>query len=137
VLVGLSAFSTLIVTLSLIQGATIENLISTGITPLMPGIMLAMKAYFDQDDAAIRADALKGFSESLWRKGMESGPVADELLVECRQLQDEILEHRRRSPLLFDWVYQLLRREDEQFMNTGAEALVEEASRARRYSAQI
>lgn len=69
VLIGLSAFSTLTVTLSLMQGGTIENLILTGITPLMPAIMLAIKAYFDQNDAAIRADALKGFSERLWRKG--------------------------------------------------------------------
>ena len=80
-------------------------------------------------------NALKAHSEVLWRKALARGFAPDEIVAQSRLLQNAIYDHRRRSPLAFDWVYGLLRREDKELMNVGAEALVEEASTVRGYSA--
>lgn len=41
-------------------------------------------------------------------------------------LQTQIYDNRRRSPLIVDWLYSLLKREHEQQMNKGAESLAQE-----------
>ncbi|MBE9014793.1 hypothetical protein IQ272_01225 [Chroococcidiopsidales cyanobacterium LEGE 13417] len=43
-------------------------------------------------------------------------------------MQTQIYENRRRSPLIFNWLYSRLRCEDEEQMNKGAESLVQELS---------
>ena len=46
--------------------------------------------------------------------------------MRSRELQDAIFNHRASSPLIFDWVYNLLRRRMEEQMNAGADQLVSE-----------
>jgi len=136
VLIALGIFSTLIIVISLQQGTSLENLILTGITPLMPAITLAIKQFSEHNEAAARADRLKDYSEKLWREAVHGRLTVEEVTSQSRQLQDEIFDHRRRSPLIFDWIYQRLRDKHEELMNTGAEALVEEALSLRGRSTQ-
>jgi hypothetical protein len=44
--------------------------------------------------------------------------------MRSRELQDAIFNHRASSPLIFDWVYNFLRRRMEEQMNAGADQLV-------------
>ena len=46
--------------------------------------------------------------------------------MRSRELHDAIFNHRASSPLIFDWVYNLLRRRMEEQMNAGADQLVSE-----------
>lgn len=57
-------------------------------------------------------------------------PIPDELTIESRELQDEIYDCRCKNPLIFDWIYDRLKRDHEVQMNIGAEALVAEAKAA-------
>lgn len=53
--------------------------------------------------------------------------MSDELLTSnSRRLQDEIFEHRSKSPLILDLYYGLFRK-DEALMNRSSEILVDEA----------
>jgi hypothetical protein len=130
VLIALGIFSAVIVMLSLKKGATLENFILVGLTPLMPAIILAVKQFYEHNDAAARADRLKEYTEKLWSEALQGGSSPEELAVRSRQLQDEIYEHRRRSPLIFNWIYWRLRNQHEELMNKGADALVSEALRS-------
>ena len=55
-----------------------------------------------------------------------SGATEQEISMRSRELQDAIFNHRASSPLIFDWVYNLLRRRMEEQMNAGADQLVSE-----------
>jgi hypothetical protein len=56
VLSALGVFSTLIIVLSLLGDASLQTFILTGITPLMPAIMLATKQFTEHNESATRAD---------------------------------------------------------------------------------
>ena len=127
VLIALGLFSTLIVAVSLHESASLENFVLTGITPLMPAITLAIKQFSEHNAAAARADRLRDTSQKFWREALYEHLAVEEVSSRSRQLQDEIFEHRRQSPLIFDWIYQRLRNKHEELMNKGAEALVKEA----------
>jgi hypothetical protein len=45
-------------------------------------------------------------------------------------VQDALFDNRSRSPLVFDWVYHLLRKRKQQQMEFKAEELVKEALRS-------
>jgi hypothetical protein len=128
VLVTLGVFSALVITLGLLKGATLADFVLAGIMPLMPAITLAIRQFYEHNDAAARADKLKECAERLWSESLRNTVSSDGIAVLSRQLQDEIFEHRRRSPLILDWIYERLRNHDEDLMNKGAEALVAEAS---------
>lgn len=44
-----------------------------------------------------------------------------------RKLQDELFEHRKRSPLIFDFIFKRLRPGKEAQMNYGVDDLVRQA----------
>ena len=60
------------------------------------------------------------------RDRSRSGATEQEISTRSRELQDAIFNHRASSPLIFDWVYNLLRRKMEERMNAGAEHWVSE-----------
>ena len=72
-------------------------------------------------------DAIKKYAEDLWDKAIKRDATPEELIRESRKLQDEIYEHRRICPLIFDWVYRKLRLKSEEQMTKSAQTLIEEA----------
>ena len=48
-------------------------------------------------------------------------------------LQNEIYDHRRSAPFVFDWVYKKLKNKDEELMNKNAETLVKEYQEKRNH----
>lgn len=116
-----------VLTVSFLGGLTFERFVLAGVSPLLPVLVLAHREYNEQMEAARSCDELRTHVESLWDAALSARIGPDELRVESRDLQDEIFDRRRRSPLIFDWVYSRLRHEDEELMNRGAEQLVEQA----------
>jgi hypothetical protein len=80
------------------------------------------------DIVAIEAcDSVPYHAESVWDRALRNNLLTKELERESRDLQDEIYEHRRTSPLIFDRIYKLLRIRHEDQMNKAAAELVREA----------
>jgi hypothetical protein len=104
-----------------------ERFILTGLVPLMPVVTLGLRRFRDQREAAERADRLKEAAEDLWSQALSKKSTEEQLVHSSRQLQDGIHEHRRRSPLIPNWLYKRLRDAHEEQMNKGAKALVDEA----------
>jgi hypothetical protein len=120
--------ATSILGLGLIGGLTIEKLFLSIIAPFAPTIVLGVRQYTDQMEAATRLDRLKEQAERLWFDACDRAATT-ELPSKSRALQDEIFESRKRSPLVFDWIFRRLRHDYESQMNHGAEELAEEAKR--------
>jgi hypothetical protein len=118
VLVGILAFG-------LVGGLAIEELFLAVLAPMLPAIVLAIRQCSDQMEAARRLDKLKDHAERLWAHTLEH-PAAIELATNARALQDEIFENRKRSPLIFDWIFRRLRGDYESQMKYGAAEYAEE-----------
>jgi hypothetical protein len=104
----------------------IDQWLMTGIAPLIPVLILGLRQSAEQKEAAERLDALRRHAERMWNDIL-AGESAEEATQQARELQDEIFDHRRRNPLIFDWIYNLLRNRQEEQMNKAASALIEQA----------
>jgi hypothetical protein len=128
VIAGVLTTSVCILGLGLVGKITVENLLLAIFLPLSPALLLGIRQFLDQTEAANRLDKLKDHAERLWAETYNGLP-ASELVNKCRALQDEIFENRRRSPSVFDWIFKRLRSNYETQMNHGATELVDESKR--------
>jgi hypothetical protein len=119
-----------IVCLAMVSGVTVHNAIAA-LLLLQPSIVLGVRGYREHLDAASNADRLRRAVESLWRRTILGQISPEESRSESRLLQNEIYDHRARSPLVFDWLYNRLRPTTEVQMTDGAAELVEEYLRQR------
>lgn len=126
VLVVLSIVPILTLCLGLIANLTLEKFILAMVVPLMPALSRGLRQYVEHKEYAARLDTLKKYMESLWNKAL-SNANPDELTRASRELQNEIYNLRRTSPLIFDWLYERPKKEDEKLMNIAAGEMVKKA----------
>jgi uncharacterized coiled-coil DUF342 family protein len=72
-------------------------------------------------------DELRKYAEELWEDAIHNRFPVEEIDKKSRNLQDEIYHNRRSNPFILDWFYKHLRLKNEEFVNRGAEELVNEA----------
>ena len=129
-LVGIAAVVFVVVCgLALSGGASLEALLLKGILPLAPALVIVLRQFSEQREAADRLDKLKDHCGTLWKDAL-SGKSKSALTGMSRNLQDEILENRRKSPPVLDFIFKRLRNEYEANMNHAAEHYVTEAKQA-------
>lgn len=92
-------------------GLTLEKVILVVLAPLLPIWSVGLRQYSEQKEAADSGFRLKESAEELWETAVASNNGLSER--ESRELQDSILDHRMRSPLIFDWFYSKHRKQFE------------------------
>lgn len=95
------------------------------VTPLAATYVFGYRQMIEHGDAADRLDKLKDLSEKIWSDAIASKDAVT-LKLKCRTLQDQIFDHRKKNPPIFDFVFRWFRDGNEVLMNKGAEALVRE-----------
>ena len=126
-LVGIVALIFVLVCgLALSSGASLEALLLKGVLPLAPALLIALRQFAEQREAADRLDKLKDHCGTIWKAAL-SGKSKTALTDMSRNLQDEILENRRKAPPVLDFIFTRLRNEYEASMNHAAEHYVSEA----------
>ena len=129
-LVGIVALIFVVVCgLALSGCAPLEALLLKGILPLAPALLIALRQFTEQREAADRLDKLKDYCGTLWKEAL-SGKSKAALTDMSRNLQDEILENRRKAPPVLDFIFKRLRNEYEASMNHAADHYVSEAEAA-------
>lgn len=112
--------------ISLIGGLTLEKFLLAVIAPLTPAYVFGLRQYTEHKEAANRLDQLREDAEALLQHLKNGKLTSQDLERESYTLQTQIYDHRRRSPLILDWLYSRLRRRNEEQMNRAAEDLVKE-----------
>ncbi len=107
-------------------GLTVENFVLKVAAPLAPALLLGLRQFSEQREAATRLDRLKDQAETIWKQALGQKSKS-EITALSRSLQDEILENRRKSPLVFDLIFKRLRSDYEIQMNYGVADYVAEA----------
>jgi len=128
-LITILGLTVIVFLVGLIGGLTLEKILLVVLAPLIPAVFLGIRQHTEHTEAAARLDKLKEHSEGLWNQAIRGRLTPQEVTEESYKLQNEIYDNRRRNPLIFNWIYKHLRKEQEEQMNRGAEELVEEALR--------
>jgi SMODS-associating 4TM effector domain len=116
-----------VVVVALVNNVTFGDFVLSFMAPVLPVALWAIREVMQQSESADRSDHLKYFGDELWEHTMRRSLLADDATVQSRMLQDEIFEHRRENPLIFDWFYNLLRKTFEQQMVQSADDMIREA----------
>ena len=126
VLVVLSLLAVVTLFLGVIRNFALEKFILAVVIPLMPAFVLGIQQYRGHKKSAERLDQLMKHVGRLWDKAY-SDTNPEELTRDSRDFQDEIYNHRRTSPIIFNWIYKYFRKEYEGVMNKAANELITEA----------
>jgi hypothetical protein len=122
----LGILTVLILFFGLGGGFTLEEFILAVALPFIPAFVLGIRQYKEYTESATRLGQLRKYAEGIWDKGL-GGVSPEELTHNSRDLQDEIYNHRRTSPLIFNRLYKRYRKEMEEQMNGAVDKLIEDA----------
>ena len=128
-LITIVGLTVIVFLVGLIGGLTLEKFFLVVLAPLIPAVVLGIRQHIEHTEAAARLDKLKERSEELWNQAIRRRLTPQEVTEESYKLQNEIYDNRKRNPLIFNWIYRRLRKQQEEQMNRGAEELIEEALR--------
>ena len=127
VIATIVSMTVIVLASGMIGGMTLEKFFLAVLAPLLPAFTWGLRQVRDNYRTAKALDRIKKFSEKLWREALSKEKSIGELRNESRHLQDLIFDNRSRSPIIFDKLYKMLRKEYEEQLNMGAETLVHEA----------
>ncbi len=117
----------LVVTIALIRGLTVGNVLLVILAPLLPAIGWMIRELREQNEAIRRKDTLKRYAEELWTDALKKRVAVEEIEHKSRNLQDQIYSNRCSNPLILDVFYKVLRPKNEAHMQRSAKELVDEA----------
>ncbi|NEO79110.1 S-4TM family putative pore-forming effector [Moorena sp. SIO4G3] len=124
--IGVAVLTIVLFLISLIGGLTLEKCLLAVVLPLLPVLKLGITQYLNNIEAASRLDRLKECAEELWEQTINQRLTPQELTQKSWYLQTKIYDNRRQNPLIFDWIYNRLRRKNEEQMNRVAKDLIDE-----------
>ena len=104
---------------------TMTSFVLSTLAPMAPVLIWVLRECNRQAATCELLDRLNDDVKKLWDRSCEEG-TGQEISVRSRELQDAIYNHRVSSPLILDWIYNLLRKKMEGRMNAGAEHWVSE-----------
>jgi len=93
---------------------------------LMPFFRFANKEYADQKASNDRLEKTMNYILKIWENILSNRIDKNSLSNESRIIQDEIYEHRSKSPFILDTIYNAFRDKNETVMNKSASILVQE-----------
>lgn len=108
------------------QDLKVDQLIISVGLPVLPLASFVLREYRKQEDTIESLTTLKGEIEKVWDKAL-GGASAEDLTLSSRALQDAIYRHRASNPLVFDWLYNSLRKKSEEQAKHAVEKLVVDA----------
>lgn len=100
------------------------------VAPLASTYVFGYRQMMEHSDAAERLEKLRELAEKIWAEAKSGKDVAS-LKQKCRTLQDQIFEHRKKNPPIFDFIFRWFRDGNETLMNKGAATLVAEVKNDR------
>ena len=120
ILIGFMCLVVLV--LSIIKEDNLATFILTGLLPIFPILSLLIQVLKDNRSSNKTLEKLKKTADDIWNKVLIGHEI--NLLDNSRSLQNIIYQNRINSPLIFEWFYNLKRKQLEEEMYYSVERLV-------------
>lgn len=131
---GLLIFCAIVLLIGIEGEFTLTKLILTVIVPLQPALLYAAREIHGQRDSCERLERLINKAVVIWDDILNNRLSKSALKEKAQEMQSALLEHRQTCPLIFDWIYRMLRRKNQDEMTKSNEYLVSEFRNAGRIS---
>ena len=83
-----------------------------------------------QSEALTGLEKLKSHIEAVWEKALRGNSHWAEVSTNAREIQDCLFDGRSRHPLIYNWIYFIARRFQEDGMKAKAAEMVKEAKKS-------
>lgn len=93
----------------LIADMSFRNVFLYEIALAQPLLAILAREYLTHSEASKRLVRLNSYANKLKESATHGKYSLEELLVQSRRLQDEIYEHRKNAPLIWDWFFNKLK----------------------------
>lgn len=108
---------------------TFQTFFALVVAPCLPFVAVAAKTIQDNKDAIDRLAEMKQAIEDIWERMLQAGSLPPNLADFSEQIQRGIFLNRQNNPLIFDWVYNRLRDENESVAGASAQYYLDECTR--------
>jgi hypothetical protein len=125
----LSLLAVAILLIALLRGNTVEQMILTVYVPLAPAVLWIIREILAQRESVQACEKGLTHVEGLWNQALSKKLTEEELLQESILVQDALFDARSGSPMIFNWVYRLLRSGQQEQMEHKAAEMVQDALR--------
>jgi hypothetical protein len=98
--------------------------------PVAPAVLWCIREFIRQNEALNGLEKLKSHIEAMWEKALRGNAAWPELSTDAREIQDCLFDGRSRHPLIYNWVYRIARRFQEDGMKAKAAEMVKEAKKS-------
>lgn len=122
-------FVTIMMSITFIFDLTAQNIFALVIAPCLPFIAVAAKTIQDNKEAISRLAEMKGAIENTWEEILQTRQIPKSLGTFSEHIQRGIFLNRQNNPLIFDWVYTLLRNDNESIAESSAQSYLDECQR--------
>ena len=75
----------------------------------IPLAIVFSRIFVEHRESAQAYARIEKYAEKLWEHVVTGAVSPDKLRVECRSIQDELFARQCQRPLVFNWVYKILR----------------------------
>ncbi|VXC04778.1 S-4TM family putative pore-forming effector [Massilia sp. 9I] len=122
-IVGVLLFASLI-GISLALDVTTTTFFSLVIAPFLPFVATAPKLVLDNREAISRLEAMKAAVEDSWSQALQHPYDPAVFAPSSQSIQGGIFNNRSQSPLIFDWLADWLRPQNEELQRQSTEQYV-------------
>ncbi len=98
--------------------------------PVAPAVLWCIREWLRQSEALTGLEKLKCHIETVWEKALRGNSHWAEASADAREIQDCLFDGRSRHPLIYNWVYFIARRFQEDGMKAKAAEMVKEAKKS-------
>lgn len=113
-----------------IANPTFDGFVLAMLAPATPAMVLALRQHREHSDASRSSVQLREHVDGLWTKTLSKEAELSSLTAESRAVQSEIFLRRAMSSPVFDWLYNLVKKRQQEFADRSTDHLVAEAKRA-------
>ncbi len=103
---------------------TLRGFIYTVVAPLFPAFIRGILEFKKQIACSDNLDSMEKQGRELWEKACSKAFAKTQLEEKSRALQNEIYDHRRSAPLVFDCIYRHFHKRSQNEVNRFADTLV-------------
>jgi hypothetical protein len=103
---------------------SLKTFLTKVIAPFLPMFVFSVQQCRSNQQTIERLNGLLANADAAFQNAKNPSTSSTVLDDTARRLQDNIFNHRKSSPLIFDWLYDRYRASDESIMNVSCQELV-------------
>lgn len=115
--------------LGLVGDLHLKTFLTKVVAPFLPMLLFSARQVMQNRETIERLSSLRASADAAFQQAQDRSLSPAVLDDTARRLQDNIFEHRKSSPLIFDWFYRCFRTPDEALMNVSCKELVQQYER--------